>query len=111
MEKLNILWTSDSFDTFKNMISMYTVNSIKNSWWIEINIIIWGASTKLVHEDVKVQKEIQKMIEKGITFEACKACADKFKASDNMKRLGINVKYMGKALTNYIKSEDKFITI
>jgi hypothetical protein len=51
------------------------------------------------------------MIEKGITIEACKACADKYKASETMKELGVDVKYMGVPLTKYIKSDDNLITI
>lgn len=77
MERLNILWTSNYRDTFKNMISMYSLNSIKSGWWDEVNIIIWGGSTRLSGEDSEVQKELQKLIDNGITIEACKACADK----------------------------------
>ncbi|MGQ1910744.1 DsrE family protein [Marinifilum sp. RC60d5] len=110
MEKLHILWTSNDKDTFKNMISMYSINSIKNGWWDAVNIIIWGGSSKLAGADEEVQKELQKMIASGVTIEACKACADKYKASAKLKELGVEVKYMSK-LTGYIKGDDKMITI
>ena len=96
MEKLNILWTSNDKDTFKNMISMYSLNSIKSGWWDEVNIIIWGGSTRLSGEDVEVQKEIKKLLESGVIVEACKACADKMKVSAILKELGVEVKYMSK---------------
>lgn len=110
MERLNILWTSNDKDTFKHMISMYSLNSIKNGWWDEVNIIIWGGSTKLTGEDIEVQKEIQKLLKSGVTIEACKACADKYKFTQTLKDIGVDVKYMSK-LTSYIKGDDKLITI
>ncbi len=110
MERLNILWTSSDKETFKNMISMYSVNSLKRGDWDEVNIVIWGGSTKLTSEDPEVQKEVQKILSSGVTIEACKACADKYKAAGTLKELGIDVKYMTK-MTSYIKGDNKLITI
>jgi hypothetical protein len=111
MAKLNILWTSADKDTVTNMLSMYAGNSLKKGWWDEVNIIIWGGSAKLVGEDSEIQKLVVEWIEKGIKIEACKACADKYKISDTMKELGVDVKYMGLPLTDYIKGDDYLITI
>lgn len=110
MEKLHILWTSNDKDTFKNMISMYSINSIKSGWWDAVNIIIWGGSSKLAIEDEEVQKELRKMLASGVSIEACKACADKYNGSQILTDLGVEVKYMSK-LTDYIKGDDKMITI
>ena len=110
MEKLNILWTSSDKDTFMNMIAMYSKNSLSRGWWDEINLVIWGGSTRLVGENPGIQKELTKMLEKGVTIEACKACADKLKVSDTLRELGIEVKYMT-ALTGYIKGDDHFISV
>jgi hypothetical protein len=110
MERLNILWTSNDKETLRNMISMYSINSLGNGSWDEVNLIIWGSSTKLAGEDPDVQKEIKKMLSKGVSIEACKACADKYKLSQTLKDLGVEVKYMTK-FTNYIKGDDKLITI
>jgi len=111
MDKLNILWTTGDKETFLSMIAMYTPNALKNGWWDEINILIWGGSTKLAFEDTQVQKRITKLIETGVTVEACKACADKYKASQTLQDLGVDVKYTGTILTEYIKSDDKLLTI
>lgn len=110
MEKLNILWTSKDKDTFMYMVAMYAHNSIKNSAWDEVNIIIWGSSTRLSGEDKEVQNELQKLIKNGVTVEACKACADKMKLTTTLKDLGITVKYMSK-LTGLIKDKEHLITI
>ena len=48
MNKLNILWITDNKDTIFNMLSMYAINSITKEQWQEVNVIIWGASAKLV---------------------------------------------------------------
>lgn len=111
MEKLNILWTTDNKDTVFNMLSMYAVNSVKNSWWDEVNVIIWGASAKLIGEDTQVQTEVMEMIARGVKVEACKACSDNLGVTEKLIQLGVNVRYMGNALTGNLKSCDKFITI
>ena len=111
MEKLNILWTTDNKDTILNMLSMYATNSVKNNWWDEVNVIIWGASAKLVGTDTQVQTEVMEMITRGVKIEACKACSDDFGVSEKLIQLGVNVRYMGKPLTDYLKADEKLITI
>ena len=111
MEKLNILWTSDNKDTFFNMLALYTVNSKKKAWWEEVNVIIWGASAKLVAENEDVQAKVREMKENGVNVEACKVCSDNLGVTDKLIALGIDVKYMGAPLTEYLKSEEKIITI
>lgn len=111
MEKIHILWTTDNKDTIFNMLSMYSINSKKRGWWNEVNVILWGASVKLAGHDTQVQTEILEMKQNGISVEACKDCCDNFKVSDTLERLGINVRYMGEPLTEYIKANEKIITI
>jgi hypothetical protein len=111
MDKLNILWLTDNKDIFFNMISMYAINSRLNGWWNEVNIIIWGASAKMVGSDEQVQSEILEMLSHGVTIEACKACCDNFGVTDKLLELGINVRYMGEPLTQYLKSTEKLLTI
>ena len=111
MDKLNILWTTDNKDTVFNMLVMYATNAKIEGWWQEVNLIIWGASAKLVAIDPQVQTEIAEMINHGITIEACRACSDNLGVSDELTKLGINVRYMGKALTEYLKSGEKLLTV
>lgn len=111
MDKLNILWTSNNKDTFLNMVSMYTINSITRKWWGSVNLIIWGASTQLVGKDSQVQLEIIEMLHQGITIEACKDCCDNFGVTDILIKLGINVRYMGEPLTTYLKNNEKILSI
>ena len=111
MEKLNILWTTDNKDTVFNMLSMYATNSVKNKWWDEVNVIIWGASAKLIGNDTQVQTEVKEMLARGVKVEACKACSDNLGVTEKLIRLGVNVRYMGNPMTQYLKSGDKLITI
>lgn len=111
MDKLNILWTTGDKATFLSMIAMYTSNALNNGWWDEINILIWGGSTKLALKDNEVQKTISELIEAGISVEACMACADLHEASQVLMDLGVNVRYTGMLLTDYIKSDVKLLTI
>jgi hypothetical protein len=111
MNRLNILWTTDNKDTVLQMLVMYATNSRLNGWWQEVNVIIWGASAKLVGTDTQVQAEVLEMLNHGITIEACKACTDNLGVSDKLTELGVNVRYMGEVLTNYLKSGEKVLTI
>jgi hypothetical protein len=111
MSKLNILWTTDNKDTVQHMLVMYAINSKANGWWDEVNIIIWGASARLAGTDAEVQADITEMLDNGIKIEACKACTDHFGVSNDLQKLGINVRFMGVPLTEYIKSGEKLLTI
>ena len=111
MDKLNILWTTDNKDTIFNMLMMYALNSKTKGWWKEVNIIIWGASAKLVASDTQVQTEVVEMISQGVKVEACKACCDIYSVSDKLSKLGIEVRYMGESLTEYLKTGEKILTI
>lgn len=110
-EKLNILWITDNKDTVFNMLSMYAINSINRGWWNHINVILWGASVKLVANDTQIQIEVLEMIQTGITIEACQDCCQNFGVIPVIQNLGITVKYMGESLTQYVKSGENILTI
>jgi hypothetical protein len=111
MNKLNILWTSDNKETVINMLAMYATNSKAHGWWEEVNVIIWGASAKLVAEDQEIQALIKEMQGHGVNFEACKACSDSLCVSEGLSSQGIDVRYLGQFLTDYLKSGEKLLTI
>jgi hypothetical protein len=111
MERLNILWTTDNRDTIFNMLIMYATNAKLRGWWQEVNLIIWGASAKLIGNDTQIQTEILEMIRCGITIEACRDCAENFGVAEKMEKLGITVRYMGQPFTEYIQAGEKVLTI
>jgi len=111
MNKINILWTTDNKDTVFNMLSMYAINSKKREWWQEVNVIIWGASVRLVGNDTQIQTEVLEMLGQGVHVEACKDCCDKFGVTSKLTKLGIDVRYMGEPLTGYLKNGETVLTI
>lgn len=111
MDKIAILWTTDNKETIDNMLMMYTLNSKAQGWWDEVVLIIWGASAELVKNDIDLQKSIIEMIDIGIKVEACKVCADNLSATNELEKIGVNVRYMGVPLTTYLKSDYKVLSI
>ena len=102
-DTLVVLWTSGDLEVAKNMVFMYTLNAKKKGWWENINFVIWGPSSKLLSDTPELQEKIQEFIREGIKVEACKACADNYGIADKLENLGVEVKYMGQPLTDYIK--------
>lgn len=102
--RLLVVWTSGDRDVAMNMVFMYTYNAKKNEWWENIRFIVWGASTKLLSEDKELQQEILKMKKAGVEILVCKACADIYGLSEFLQKLGLEVRYVGKDLTDMLKS-------
>ncbi|MCE5251420.1 DsrE family protein [bacterium] len=102
--KLVVVWTSGDRDVALKTAFMYTYNAKKNKWWDEVKLVVWGPSSKLLSDDQELQDYIKKMKDEGVILEACKACSDMYGVSDKLSSLGIDVKYMGKPLTEMLKS-------
>lgn len=110
-EHLYILWTSGDPDTARNMVLMYGGNSLKKGWWEKVTIVIWGSSAKLLAEDKALQKEVENLIKSGVSFEACKACADNLNAADTLENLGVTVRYWGQSLTELLNNKSNLLTV
>ena len=109
-EDLVVLWTSGDRDVALKMVFMYTYNAKARGWMENITFIVWGPSAKLLSDDDELQDYIKKFVEAGVVLEACKACSDSYGVSDKLEELGVDVKYMGVPLTNYIKEGKKILT-
>jgi hypothetical protein len=107
---LVVLWTSGDKEVATKMVFMYTLNAKKKKWWDAVTLIVWGPSSKLLSEDADLQKVIAEMKVEGIKLEACKACADQYGVSSSLENLGIEVKYMGVPLTEYIMKGEHILT-
>ncbi len=109
--QLYILWTNADVLTSEKMVMMYATNSMLESWWDAVTVIVWGATAKLAAENEWIQEKIKIAQHTGVKFSACKACAEQLGVSDQLAGLGIEVQYWGQGLTEVLKSEDKLITI
>jgi hypothetical protein len=108
---LVILWTSGDPEVALKMVFMYTLNCKLQGWWNEVTLIVWGPSAKILSESIQLQKIIQNMKDAGVILEACKACADLYHVSSILEDLGIDVKFMGQPLTDYLKSDKVVLSI
>lgn len=71
-EELTILWTNGDPVTAEYMVLMYAVNSIKNSWWKKVEIVVWGGATKLVQENRHIREKLLEAMDKGVKVRFCK---------------------------------------
>jgi len=108
---LYVLWTNDNPVTAEKMVFMYTINSLIHGWWEKVTLIVWGAPAKLVSENADIQKKVKEALEAGVQITACKACADQLGVSDDLEKLGIEVKYWGVPLTEILTNNEKLLTI
>ncbi len=108
---LYIMWTTGDPVTAEKMVFMYCGNSLRNGWWEEVTIIIWGASAKLAGTDAGIQEMIRELISLGVEFTACKRCAEDLGVASQLEELGVEVKFWGAPLTDLLKSGTHLITI
>lgn len=110
MKKLCIVWSTGEKDVAMRMIFVYLMDAKSMGWWDEINLVIWGPSARLLANDEEVQFELDLVQQSGIMVEACRGCTEAYGVTSQIKSLGIDVKYMGEALTQYLQSDARVIT-
>jgi len=109
-DKLVVVWTSGDPYVAERVALMYTHNAKKKGWFQYVTLVIWGPSAKLISEDVKLQEEVESMKKDGVVVEACIACANAYGVTEELKKLGYDVKGMGLPLTEYLKTGAKVLT-
>ena len=102
--RLVVLWTSGDRDVATHMAFMYTRASKTAAWWDEVTLVVWGPSSKLLAEDEELQGAVKKMMAVGVKVQACVVCANMYGVADNLRDLGIEVKGMGKPLSEMLQS-------
>ncbi len=95
-----IVWTSGDKEVGMKVVGMYGFYSKKMKWMDNVHILIWGPSGKLLIEDKELQAKVKKLQKIGVEFLACQACSDMYKISDQLKALGVEVKYAGQYLAD-----------
>jgi hypothetical protein len=105
-DELVVLWTSGDREVALKMAFMYTLNSKRFKWGFKnVTLLVWGPSSKLLTQDKELQEHVAEMQEEGVQVLACKKCADQYGVSDKLRQMGIEVKYMGKQLTDYLRDD------
>ncbi len=108
--KLLVVWTSADREVANNMVFMYAFNAKKSGWWKEVRFLVWGPSQKLLVNDKGLQDYLKKMDDVGVELLACKACSDGYGITEDLRKLGNKVDYMGVPLTEMLKSDWTVIT-
>ena len=101
--RLAVIWSSGDPEVAHRACLMYTENAKKQKWFDEVTLIVWGPSARLLAGDKDLQAKIKGMLDAGVKVQACMACTDSYGVSDQLRKMGIDVKYMGKPLTDLIK--------
>lgn len=109
-DTLVVVWTSGDFEVAEKMVYMYVFNAKRADWFDEVIFIVWGPSAKLLSENEKLQEYLDKMKREGIILEACIACANMYGVTDDLRKMGIDVKGMGSVLSDYLKKGYRVMT-
>lgn len=109
-DKLVVVWTSDDPYVAERVALMYTHAAKKAGWFSKVTLIVWGPSAKLTVENLKIQKKLKAMQKDGVEIQACITCANAYGVTEDLRKLGIEVKGMGQPLTYYLKSGAKVLT-
>jgi hypothetical protein len=110
VDKLAVLWTSGDADVAHQVCFMYTKAARTAGWFDEVVLIVWGPSARLLAGDKDLQQKIREMSQAGVIIQACVACADSYGVAQELRLLGIEVKPMGKPLTDMLKAGWKVLT-
>ena len=103
MRKICILWKTGNRIDIETMVLPYIRNSKVKDWWDEVEVIIWGDSQQTIAIEPEYQKAISKLSNEGITFFACKSCADKLCVTELLQGLQVDVQYTGKLLSDRLQ--------
>ena len=109
--KQAILWTSGDPEVAHRMVFMYLGNSQKAQWYDENLLIVWGPSARLLAADKDLKAEVTKMMADGVRVQACITCAELYGVVEELRKLGIEVKSMGRPLADLVKSDWHVLTL
>ncbi len=102
--RLAVVWSSGDPEIAHRVCLMYTHGAAKQAWFDEVRLIVWGPSAQLLAADKDLQRKIRAMMDDGIEVQACIVCADSYGVTDTLRGLDIEVKPMGRPLTDMLTS-------
>lgn len=108
--RLAVVWTSADSEVAHKVCFMYTHNAKKAKWFDEVTLVIWGPSSRILAGDKELQAAVKQMMKDGVNVQACVVCADMYGVADRLREMGIEVKAMGRPLSDMLKSDYKVIT-
>ena len=108
---LVVVWITRDREAALNMALMYAKNSRLKGWWNDVHLLVWGPSADALAHDAELAGELAACLDAGVEGYACRACADRYGLAERLEALGLTVVYTGEALTSYLKSGWKVLTV
>ena len=108
--RLAVVWTSGDSEVAHKMCFMYTQAAKRAQWFDEVVLVVWGPSSRLLAGDKELEASVKKMMAAGVIVQACVACADMYGVADSLREMGIEVKPMGRPLSDMLKADWKVLT-
>ena len=109
--EVHILWTNADPSVAYNMVFMYAGNAVRNKWWDEITVILWGPTQELAVQNQGIREHIKELQNLGVKFSACMTCAIELETKEDLEQMGVEVIRWGKKLTDKIKNKDNIIYV
>lgn len=111
MQKLVILWTSESEDNFFNVATPFILDAIEGEWFHDIVILIWGASTQTLAKVPSIKTELGIFKQKNVVVKCCLQSAEKYGIEEDLAELNIPLVEMSFVLKNYMSGGARIISI
>ena len=108
---VKILWTTDNKETALHMVCMYAHNALLKGWMDDVEVLVWGASQRLIAEDAEVRKAVMQMMDDGVKVYACLKCADTLGITEQLEACDIDVHYTGDLLSGWVHANEKVLSI
>ena len=103
--QIAVLWTSGDPEVAHRVALMYTHAAAAQGWFDPVQLIVWGPSARLLAADKDAQAYVVRLQDAGVQVEACIVCADSYGVTDKLRSLQIEVRPMGRPLTELIHDD------
>ena len=104
------LVTTGEREVLLDVAFKYAQNALAQGWWPRSRLILWGPAANLASHDAEIKERLAEMTEHGVELYACKWHADKENVSRELDQAGVEVKYVGADVTEYLKEGWKVLT-
>lgn len=104
-DNLLIVWSNGDKEVANKFPLLYSSVVLEREYWKKCHLMLWGPSILLAKKNKKIQKQLKKIQETGVTMSACIVCVEDYKAVKKLEKLNIKIEHTGELLTKALKSE------
>ncbi len=104
MDKLFLLICDADPRILNDVAFTYARTAIKQKWMDEILLVLWGPSLTSVISTLELKAAVMDLIEmEGIQVVASQQCAEDYRVTDKLEKLGISLISVGEKITGLLK--------